>query len=391
MNFLLSSVFDFSIIDWIIVAALLLFFIIQFLFYFLLYRKPYSYQSKKGKISISENDLPSVSVVIVSKNDSENLAKHLPAILNQDYPDFEVVVVNMGSTDETDMVLKRLEQTYNNLYHTYVPQEAEELNEKKLALTIGIKAAKNTILLFTEPYCQPASNQWIKEFAEEFAKGKEVVLGFCKLDIPKKVPMRRFIHYDNLIQGLKYLSMAIVHRPFMGIGRNMGYIRELFFRQKGFSSILNFEDGEDDLFINEIANGKNTGVVISPESMTISDVVTSFSVWRALKSKYLHTKRFYKGFFSSIFGWETFSKYGFYLSVICAVCWGLLNTNFILLSIGIVLFIARYCFQAIIINRNSKLFGAGKHYLDLVFMDIFQPFNNFRFKKYAEKKRNKFR
>ncbi len=298
MNFLLSSVFDFSIIDWIIVAALLLFFIIQFLFYFLLYRKPYSYQSKKGKISISENDLPSVSVVIVSKNDSENLAKHLPAIFNQDYPDFEVVVVNMGSTDETDMVLKRLEQTYNNLYHTYVPQEAEELNEKKLALTIGIKAAKNTILLFTEPYCQPASNQWIKEFAEEFAKGKEVVLGFCKLDIPKKVPMRRFIHYDNLIQGLKYLSMAIVHRPFMGIGRNMGYVRELFFRQKGFSSILNFEDGEDDLFINEIANGKNTGVVISPESMTISEVVTSFSVWRALKSKYLHTKRFYKGFFS---------------------------------------------------------------------------------------------
>lgn len=391
MNFLLSSVFDFSIIDWIIVAALLLFFIIQLLFYFLLYKKPYSYRSKKGKATVSENDLPPVSVVIVSKNDSENLAKHLPAILNQEYPDFEVVVVNMGSTDETDMVLKCLEQSYDNLYHTYVPQEAEEWNEKKLALTLGIKAAKNTILLFTEPYCKPVSNRWIKEFAAEFAEGKEVVLGFCKLDIPKKVFMRRFIHYDNLIQGMKYLSMAIVHRPFMGIGRNMAYTKDLFFKQKGFSSILNFEDGEDDLFINEIANGNNTGVVISPESMTISDVVTGFSVWRALKSKYLRTKRFYKGFSSSIFGWETLSKYGFYLSFVCAVVLGIVNANYILLALGIVLFIIRYGFQMIIINRTCKLFGVDKYHADLIFMDIFQPINNFRFKQYAEKKRNKFR
>jgi len=148
------------------------------LFLFSSYKKPYSYQSKKGEATVSENDLPPVSVVIVSKNDSENLAKHLPAILNQEYPDFEVVVVNMGSTDETDMVLKRLEQSYDNLYHTYVPQEAEEWNEKKLALTLGIKAAKNTILLFTEPYCKPVSNRWIKEFAAEFARRERSGSGF---------------------------------------------------------------------------------------------------------------------------------------------------------------------------------------------------------------------
>ena len=203
-------------------------------FYFLLYKKPYSYRSKKGKATVSENDLPPVSVVIVSKNDSENLAKHLPAILNQEYPDFEVVVVNMGSTDETDMVLKCLEQSYDNLYHTYVPQEAEEWNEKKLALTLGIKAAKTMFCFSRNLIVGSVSNRWIKEFAAEFAEGKEVVLGFCKLDIPKKVFMRRFIHYDNLIQGMKYLSMAIVHRPFMGIGRNMAYTKDLFFKQKDF-------------------------------------------------------------------------------------------------------------------------------------------------------------
>ena len=391
MNFSLSLMFNFSITDWVIIAALLLFFIIQFLFYFLLYKKPYCYLLKKEDVSVPDDDLPPVSVIIASKNESENLEKHLPAILNQDYPDFEVIVVNMGSTDETDMVLKRLEQTYDNLYHTYIPQEAEEWNEKKLALTLGIKAAKNNVLLFTEPYCEPISDQWIKEFAKEFVNGKEIVLGFCIFNIPKNVFMRRFILYDNLMQGIKYLSMAIVRRPFMGTGMNMAYTRDLFFKQKGFSSILNFEDGEDDLYVNKIANGKNTGVVISPESMTRSDVVTSFSVWRALKSKYLHTKQFYQNFHPSIFGLETLSKYGFYLSFICAVGWGIFNANYILLAIAIVLFVIRYCFQLIIINRNSNLFGGDKFYADLIFLDIFQPINNFRFKKYANKKRNKFR
>lgn len=391
MDFPFSSAFDFSIIEWIILAALLLFFIVQLLFYFLLYKKPYAHRTNKEKTSVSDDRLPLISVIIVSKNESEKLKKNLPAILEQDYPDFEVIVVNMGSADETEMILKAMERNHDNLYYTYIPQDAEPLNEKKLALTIGIKAAKNPFLLFTEAYCKPCSNQWIREFANEFAKGKEVVLGFCKLDIPHHVPLRKFILYDNLIQGLNYLSLGIVHSPFMGIGRNMGYTKDLFFRQKGFSAILNVEDGEDNLFINRVANGKNTGVVISPESMTVSDVVTSFSVWRTLKSKYLCTKQFYKGFPSSIFGWETFSKYGFYLAVIFAVFWGILHNTFFVLGIGALLFIVRYCFQMMIINRNSKHFDAGKYHIDLIFMDIFQPIHNVRFKQYAHNKRSNFR
>lgn len=390
MDFSVSSLFHFSIVDWIIVGALLLFFVIQVLFYFLLYKKPYTYEERREKKNVTDIELPPVSVIIASKNESENLAKYLPSILEQDYPDYEVIVVNSGSTDETDVLLKGLEQTYKNLYHTYVPQEAEPINERKLALTIGIKAAKNDILLFTEAYCKPSSNKWIREFATVFAEGKEVVLGYCKLDIDKKIPMRRFIQYDNLIHSLKYLSMAIVHKPFMGIGRNMAYKKELFFKEKGFSPILNIDGGEDDLFINKISNGKNTGVVISTESMTESNVVDSFSTWRSLKSKYLYTKQFYSGFTPFIFGWETFSKYMFYAATVASVCWGAINKNYILLAAGILFFIIRYWFQLKIINRNSRLFQSGKYYFNLLFMDIFQPFNNLKFRRYANR-RNAFR
>ncbi|MDO5665215.1 MAG: glycosyltransferase [Bacteroidia bacterium] len=381
-------VFDFSLPFWIISGAILLFFIIQLAYYLVIYRKPYIYEHKRDKTQQVSENLPSVSVVIASKNESENLAKYLPAILEQDYPDFEVIVVNMGSTDETDVLLKSFNQKYSNLYHTYVPAGAEDINEKKLALTLGVKAAKNDIVLFTEAYCVPASHKWIQMFANEFSKGKDIVLGFCKLQIEKKVAMRKFILYDNMIHGLKYLSLAILKKPFMGIGRNLAYKKEIFFDEKGFSSVLNIEGGEDDLLINRIVRKRKVGVAISPESMTQSDVVDNFFTWRALKSKYLYTKQFYRGTSSFIFGLETFSKYMFYLSVVAGIVYGVIFSNYLLIALGVFFLIIRFITQLYVINKNSNLFETGKYHINLFFHDVFQPFNNFKFRKYANK-RNK--
>lgn len=391
INTFLSTEINFSIIEWSILGGLLLFFIIQFLFYFLLFKKPYVYEKKRIIKSVPDTDLPPISVVIVSKNESENLATTLPFILEQDYPNFEVVVVNSGSTDETDMLLTGLKQKYPHLYYTYIPKEAERLNEKKLALTVGIKAAKNDILIFTEAFCKPVSDKWIREFAIEFINGKDIVLGFCKYNIPGKVPMKRFIQYDNLVHSLKYLSMAIARKPFMGIGKNMAYRKEYFFREKGFSSFLNIDGGEDDLFINGIANKNNTAVVISPDSFTESNVVNNFATWRFIKSKYLYTKQFYKGARSFIFGWETFTKYSFYICLILAIQAGIHFNNFILLGIAILLFILRFCYQLFIINKNSKLFSSGVFHIDLLFLDIFQPFNNLRFRNWIAKRNSRYR
>lgn len=382
--------FDFPLPFWIISGAILVFFTVQLIYYLLVYRKPYVYEQKRDKSLTAPEKLPAVSVIIASKNESENLAKYLPPILEQDYSDFEVIVVNMGSTDETDVLLKALNQQYPHLYHTYVPAEAEDINGKKLALTLGIKAAKNDVLLFTEAYCVPASDKWIREFANEFLKGKDIVLGFCKLQIEKKVSMRKFILYDNMIHGLKYLSLAVLGKPFMGIGRNLAYKKEIFFEEKGFSSVLNIEEGEDDLFINKIAGKKKVGVVTSPESMTESDVVNSFFTWRSLKSKYLYTKQFYKGISSFVFGFETFSKYLFYLSVVSGITYGMVFGNYPLIALSVFFLIVRFVVQLYVIGKSSRLFNAGKYHVNLFFFDLFQPFNNFKFRKYANK-RNRLR
>lgn len=381
----LNSLFNqFTPTEWILGGTLLLCFLIQLFFLIFIYRRPYSYQKKKGEPSISDEALPSISVIVTSKNSAGELERNLPFILGQDYPDFEVIVVNSGSTDDTDMVLKAAELKYPRLYHTYVPAEADGgINEKKLALTLGIKAAKNDFLLFTEVYCKPCSEHWIKEFGKEFAQGKEVVLGFNRLEIPKKTSLRGFMLYDNLIHHLKFLSMAIRHRPFMGIGRNLAYKKELFFKNKGFSPVLNLEGGEDDIYINRIAPPKNTGVVLSKQSLTETGNILHFSEWRALKSRYLYSKQFYKGFSFRIFSLETFSKYLFYLLSIGGITLGILTPNYLLAGFALLLFIVRYIIQCRIITLNSRLFGAGKYHINLPFYDVFQPLNNIRFRKYA--------
>ncbi|MDY9917344.1 Glycosyltransferase, catalytic subunit of cellulose synthase and poly-beta-1,6-N-acetylglucosamine synthase [Porphyromonadaceae bacterium KH3R12] len=385
---LLNSLFNqFTLTEWILGGILLLCFLIQLFFWLFIYRRPYSYQKKKGEPSIPDETLPAISVIVTSKNNAEELGRNLPSILEQDYPNFEVIVVNSGSTDDTDIVLKAAELKYPHLYHTYVPAEADGgINEKKLALTLGIKAAKYDFLLFTEAYCKPSSKHWIREFGKEFTQGKEVILGFSRLEIPKKTGLRGFMLYDNLIHHLKFLSMAILRKPFMGIGRNLAYKKELFFKNKGFSPVLNLEGGEDDIYINRIAPKKKTGVVLSQQGLTETGSVHHFSEWRTLKSRYLYSKQYYKGFSFRIFSLETFSKYLFYISLIGTIALGIVAGNHILTASALLFFVIRYVVQWRVTTLNSRLFNAGKYHLNLFFYDIFQPLNNTRFRRYAIKR-----
>ena len=390
MDVILAYANDLSLIELTLCAVLLFFFIILILYSLILWRKPYSYQKKVVDNEVDEGQLPGISVVITTKNDSAELKRNLPYIMDQDYPSFEVIVVNSGSSDDTDIVLTAADQEYSKLYHTFIPSGADDINEKKLAVTVGVKAAKYDIIMFTESYSRPVSKNWIREYGKEFLKGKDILLGYSRIVFPKKVLMRKFISYDNLIHHLKFLSMAIYRKPYMGIGRNMAYRKELFFNNKGFSSILGIEAGEDDLYVNKISNKKNTGVILSHDSITETDSVDSFSTWRSIKSKYLYTKQFYKGPANFIFGFETFSKYGFALTVLMTILVSVFYSNFILLGFAIILFLLRFAVQLFAINKNSSHFDYKKYNIDLLYYEFVQPISNFKFRKYADN-RNRYR
>lgn len=377
-----SSFNRISIYEWALILLYLIFFIVQIFYYFFLFSKPYRHAANNSTgndvIDESEKELPGISIIITAKNEAENLRNNLPFILKQDYPNFQVVVVDNASSDSTDDVLSRFRYNHPNLYVTFIPIDSKTINDKKLALTLGIKAAKHDILLFTEPDTKPLSMKWIYEYAKTFDKGKDVVLGCCQIEINKSY-FKNYMLYDNLFSGIKYSSMALAKKPYMGIGRNMAFRKDLFFEHKGFSSVLNIEDGEDNVFINRIATKENTAVIVSSDSMVVSNVVDSFSNWRSIKTKYLTTQKYYTNNATKVLTFEVFSRYAFYLLFAMLFVIGLLSSLNFLLLFALFLFSIRYFTQLWVLNKNSRIYNAGKFRFLLPLLDLLTPVANYLF------------
>lgn len=217
------------------------------------------------------SEYPQVSIVVYSEDDAESLAILLPALLSQDYPEhYEVIVVNDGAVSSTKDVIARLEQTYSNLYMTFTPLESRSVSRKKLAVTLGIKAARYEVIVHITGECRVNSNLWLRSMARHFGQGKEVVLGYAypvAVDDDVAHPRRRLHAYSATRSAVEYLSWAIAGRPYRGTSFNLAYRRSVFFKNKGFSRSLSLKYGDDDVFINEVVNGSNTAVELSPDSM----------------------------------------------------------------------------------------------------------------------------
>jgi cellulose synthase/poly-beta-1,6-N-acetylglucosamine synthase-like glycosyltransferase len=259
--------------------------------YYLYYFARISFYRQKS--AASENFFPPVSVIICARNEDHNLPEFLPLILSQDYPHYEVVVVDDCSWDNTPDVLKEFSKKYSHLKVITIKEDEKHPHGKKFALMVGIKGAAYEHLLMTDGDCRPVSNQWLKKMMNKFSGEKEIVLGYSKFE---KFPglLNKIIRFDAFHIALQYLSFAMAGKPYMGVGRNMAYRKELFFRHKGFASHYHIESGDDDLLINEAANKKNTAVEFSDDSYTESRVKKTWKGWQEQKRRHLTTWREYK-------------------------------------------------------------------------------------------------
>lgn len=259
------------------------------LFYFWGIFSRFVFYKKKTK---SKKELP-VSIVLCAKNEFANLKKNIPLIVNQDYPEFEVVIVNDASDDETIFLLEDLERDFKNITIVNITQDLNFFKGKKFPLSVGIKSAKYENLLLTDADCTPASNNWIRKMAGNFSNSKEVVLGYGKYD-QEPGWLNTVIRFETVMTAIQYFSYALMGIPYMGVGRNLAYKKSLFMKNNGFISHYNVDSGDDDLFINEVANKKNTSIEIDPESFTSSEAKKTFSEWWLQKRRHLSTSKYYK-------------------------------------------------------------------------------------------------
>lgn len=263
----------------------------------------------------SKQALDPVSVIICAKNEAENLRKFLPLVLEQDYPEFQVVVVNDGSSDDTPEILAEMQLKYKHLYVTKINHTHPYPHAKKLAQTIGVKAARYDQLLFTDADCRPSSANWIRCVQSNFLQRKEIVLGYGAYEKQKGM-VNKFIRMDTLWIAQHYLGFAIRGIPYMGVGRNLAYRRSLFFNNKGFANQLHLQSGDDDLFVNQTANSTNTSIEIDPESITVSVPEVTMNHWLRQKRRHLTAGMYYRARHRFLIGLEIVSREYFYLSLI---------------------------------------------------------------------------
>lgn len=346
--------------------------LIQLYYYLRFYTAIFRHKRRinKGKIKLME-ELPEVSVIICARNEEENLKKHLPSVLKQNYPKYEVIVINDRSIDETETVLELYKKEYPHLKTSFVPHNAKYIDSKKIAVILGVKAAKNDILVFTDADCEPISDKWLENMVRSFSAQKQIVLGYGAYNKNKSFTNLVQV-FDTLFIGIQYLNYAIAGFPYMGVGRNMAYRKSFFESSKGFSKHLDIQSGDDDLFINDFACGNNTSVCIAPESVTVSEEKIGFSAFLRQKERHLSTSGRYKFSSKLLLGTELGSRFLFYLGILLtAVCqipyWYFIAPG---------AFLLRYIVQYIIINLNAKQLGERKYYAGICFMDIFLPLIN---------------
>lgn len=270
-------------------------------------------QFLKNKKNENSNGAP-ISVLVCAKNEAENLQQLVPKLLKQQYKgDFELVCINDRSSDNTLEVLREFANKHSNITIVNVNENEHFWGSKKYALSLGIKASKHDLLLFTDADCVPNTVHWMQTMANEFNNEKAIVLGYGSY---KKIPhswLNKIIRFETLLTAVQYFSYALLGNPYMGVGRNLAYKKELFFKNKGFHKHIKLNSGDDDLFVNEIATKKN--IAVNLESFTTSEVHTKFSHWIHQKRRHISTAKYYKKTHQLLLGLFFISQFIFFVSL----------------------------------------------------------------------------
>jgi len=273
---------------WLLGLCLLLFLLLMVQLYFVIFvhGKLALHQVRSREAIPERQQLVPLSVVICTRNEEQQLAKNLTALLDQDYPAYEVIVVNDRSDDDTKWLLKDLAEQNAHLKIVEIAEHVLSQSGKKFGVAMGIKAAQYAHVVFTDADCRPASRYWLQHIGAAFERDRKIVLGYVPLP-SKKGFANALIRFGHFYRSVNYLSYALKGNAYMGLGQNMAFDKALFFKGKGFASHIHVRSGYDELFVNQHATRQNTAISIHKEA----------HIWKSMPlslGDYLQERKFRK-------------------------------------------------------------------------------------------------
>lgn len=338
----------------------------QLLYLIFFYVRLAFYKDKEMKNNVVTPKLPPLSVIIAARNEADNIYRNLPFILAQNYPDFEVIVVINQTTDESKYILIAYQHQYSNLRFTAIEKNRHLRPGKKLPLNIGIKAAKHEHLVMTDADCKPASNNWLMEIGKSFNDKEKIVLGYGPY-IKEKGFLNKVIRFDTAWIAVNYLSFALARLPYMSVGRNLAYTKDVFKSVNGFKSHYSIASGDDDLFIQEAAKKKNYKILISEDSYMFSPAEKSWTTWYLQKSRHYTTSPKYQVIKKALLGIYPITLLLMYISFITL----LLNEDFRWMALAVfgVIVILKWWIQGkCFLKLKEKSFVALLPFYELMYL-----------------------
>ena len=311
--------------------------------------------------------LPAISVIVAAHDEEENLRELLPRLLDQDHPEFELIVVEDRCNDGTYDYLLEATKQYPRLKMVRVVQKPEHIHGKKFALTLGIKAAKYDWVLLTDADCRPATKSWIRRMAEQAVDPAQLVIGFSPY---MKCPglLNSLIRFESFLTGIQFIGMALLGKPYMGVGRNLAYRKSLFLENKGFNGHLDVTGGDDDLFVNRHATAANTKVCIGADALVMSKPKNSWTSFYFQKLRHLSVGKHYKFSDKIILGFFSLSWVLLWLMIMPAVIFGPLR------EWVVSAFLLRWILLIVLFHRVPRRLGDSFEAWKVPFLDFIYAF-----------------
>jgi glycosyltransferase involved in cell wall biosynthesis len=294
--------------------AIVVLFGIQLYYYLGLFRRLPSFKISRRDNVEGRNE--GISVILVLHDNHYYIENTLPLLLRQDYELFEVIVVYVGNNNDFAETLEGLAVAEPHFVTTRIKQTPLHVISNKMALNVGIKAARYDNILVTTPDARPVSARWLSLMAKGFQKG-EIVLGYAGIE-KRKGFADKVIRSSRMFSSLLYITAAIRRKPYRGTIQNMGFAKRLYFDHKGFGH-LNLNIGEEDLFMQQLFTKDNYTIVMHPRATVRQTRWGGLGWWFGQCRLANHAYPFYPWRARTFIEWEAGSRLLFFVAALVAI------------------------------------------------------------------------